>query len=250
MKSTDRGRTWTSIAGDLPARSGAWAIVQDHVDADLLFVGLEFGVYVTVDGGGHWVQLAGGIPTIQARDLAIHQREGDLVVGTFGRGAYILDDYTALRDITPAGAYRARTPVPTARRISVQRAETGRSSVGRCRDTQSAVRRFVHLQPRTTGSVPVRSSCWRSPTRAAKQLRRLEMAPTPGLHRVAWDLRGETPPAAQAGERGGRSTRTVRRTRTAGGPPASAGRYRPRSARSRETRSPRMATRSRSSSFR
>ena len=106
VKSTDRGRTWTSIAGNLPARSGAWSVVQDHINGNLLFAGLEFGVWFTVDGGQSWTQLKAGLPTIQARDLAIQRRENDLVVGTFGRGAYILDDYSALRELTPAGADR------------------------------------------------------------------------------------------------------------------------------------------------
>ena len=96
-KSADRGRTWTSIAGNLPQRSGAWSIVQDHLNGDLMFAGMEFGVWFTVDGGAKWTQLKGGIPTTQARDLQIQRRESDLVVGTFGRGAYILDDYSALR---------------------------------------------------------------------------------------------------------------------------------------------------------
>src|SRR5262245_9889190 len=100
-KSVDRGRTWTSITGDLPQRSGAWSIVQDHVNGNLVFVGMEFGVWFTVDGGAHWVQLKGGMPTTQARDVAIQRRDNDLIVGTFGRGVYILDDYTALRDLTP-----------------------------------------------------------------------------------------------------------------------------------------------------
>lgn len=65
VKSADPGRTWTSIAGDLPERSGAWSIVQDHLNANLLFAGLEFGVWFTVDRGSHWVQLKGGIPTTQ-----------------------------------------------------------------------------------------------------------------------------------------------------------------------------------------
>ena len=58
---------------------------------------MEFGVWATVDGGGRWMQLKGGMPTTQARDLRFSGARGDLVVGTFGRGAYILDDYTALR---------------------------------------------------------------------------------------------------------------------------------------------------------
>lgn len=99
LRSTNRGRSWKSIAGDLPDRHLVWRLVQDHVQPDLLFLGTEFGVFFTVDGGGKWVKLAGGVPTISFRDLAIHRRENDLIGGTFGRGIYILDDYTALRYI-------------------------------------------------------------------------------------------------------------------------------------------------------
>jgi hypothetical protein len=101
MVSGDRGETWTDITRNLPERSGTWSIVQDHLDEDLLFVGTEFGVYFSVDGGSHWTELRGGIPRIQARDLHIQRQWTDLVVGTFGRGAYILDDYAALRDVSP-----------------------------------------------------------------------------------------------------------------------------------------------------
>jgi photosystem II stability/assembly factor-like uncharacterized protein len=97
--STDRGRTWRSITGNLPDRHVAWTIIDDHGSDGLLFVGTEFGLFVTLDGGGDWVKLEGGLPTIQIRDLKIQRRENDLVVGTFGRGIYILDDYTPLRHI-------------------------------------------------------------------------------------------------------------------------------------------------------
>jgi photosystem II stability/assembly factor-like uncharacterized protein len=99
LKSTDLGRSWTSLTGDLPARGSAWVIAEDHVDPNLLFLGTEFGLYVTTDGGKKWVRLKGGLPTIQVRDLAIQKRENDLVVATFGRGFYILDDYSALRAV-------------------------------------------------------------------------------------------------------------------------------------------------------
>jgi len=102
LRSADRGRSWTSVAGDLPARGSVYCLVEDHVDPDLLFAGTEFGVYFTVDGGEHWIRLQGGIPTIQVRDLAIQQREDDLVVATFGRGFYILDDYSPLRKLSSA----------------------------------------------------------------------------------------------------------------------------------------------------
>lgn len=101
-KSTDRGRTWTSIAGDLPERGTVYAVAEDPVDPSLLFAGTEFGVFFSLDGGGKWVQLEGGMPTIAVRDLEIQTREMDLVVGTFGRGIYVLDDYSALRGLEAA----------------------------------------------------------------------------------------------------------------------------------------------------
>ena len=100
MKSTDRGKKWISIAGDLPDRHLVWRLVQDHVKPDLLFAATEFGIFFTVDGGREWVQLAGGLPTISFRDLAIQRRDNDLVGASFGRGFYVLDDYTPLREIS------------------------------------------------------------------------------------------------------------------------------------------------------
>ena len=97
MKTRDRGRSWKLINGNLPGRGSAHTIVEDHVDPDLLFVGTEFGLFFTQDGGTNWTPLKSGFPTIAVRDIEIQKRENDLVVGTFGRGIYILDDYSALR---------------------------------------------------------------------------------------------------------------------------------------------------------
>jgi len=101
IKTTDRGETWTSIAGDLPDRHLVWRLVQDHVNPDLLFAATEFGVFFTIDGGDEWVQLEGGAPTIAFRDITIQRSHNDLVAGSFGRGIFILDDYTPLRELTP-----------------------------------------------------------------------------------------------------------------------------------------------------
>ena len=99
FKSDDRGRTWTSITGDLPQRTLIWAVAQDHVKKDLLFAGTEFGIYTTVDGGKRWTKLGGGVPTISFRDIEVQERESDLVGASFGRGFFILDDYSPLRNI-------------------------------------------------------------------------------------------------------------------------------------------------------
>jgi photosystem II stability/assembly factor-like uncharacterized protein len=102
LRSADRGKSWTSIAADLPARGSTWTIAEDTVERELLFVGTEFGLFFSRDGGKKWLQLKGGLPTIAVRDLAIQKRESDLVVATFGRGFYVLDDLTPLRVATPA----------------------------------------------------------------------------------------------------------------------------------------------------
>jgi photosystem II stability/assembly factor-like uncharacterized protein len=101
FKSTDAGRTWSSIKSNLPPNGPVWAIAEDHVNPNLLFVGNEFGLYFSIDGGQKWIQLRSGLPTIQVRDLNIQRRENDLVLGTFGRGIYILDNYTPLRLLKP-----------------------------------------------------------------------------------------------------------------------------------------------------
>ncbi len=99
FKSIDRGSTWISISSNLPERGSVYAIEEDHQDPNLLFVGAEFGCFFTTDGGQEWKQLKGGLPTIAVRDIAIQERENDLVLGTFGRGFYVLDDYAPLRNI-------------------------------------------------------------------------------------------------------------------------------------------------------
>ncbi|HXM70045.1 MAG TPA: glycosyl hydrolase, partial [Thermoanaerobaculia bacterium] len=98
-KSADRGATWTSIAGNLPARGTVYGFAEDHADPSLLFAGTEFGVWFTLDGGKKWIRLTGDMPTIAVRDIAIQRRESDLVLATYGRGFYILDDYSPLRMI-------------------------------------------------------------------------------------------------------------------------------------------------------
>lgn len=100
LKSTDRGKNWTSIAGNLPERGSVYSVIQDYEKPDLLFAGTEFGCYFTVDGGKKWIQLNGGLPLTAVKDLVIQKREGDLVLATFGRGFYILDDITPLRRFT------------------------------------------------------------------------------------------------------------------------------------------------------
>ncbi len=100
LKSNDKGKTWISIVSDLPDNEVVHTITQDPVKESLLFTGTEMGFYFSVDGGKHWVKLGSGLPDIAVRDIVIQEREKDLVIATFGRGFYIVDDYSPLRDIT------------------------------------------------------------------------------------------------------------------------------------------------------
>jgi photosystem II stability/assembly factor-like uncharacterized protein len=99
LVSRNRGRSWESLAKTLPDRHLVWRLVQDHVEQGLMFIGTEFGVFVTRDAGRHWDRLADGMPTIPIRDIQIQRRENDVVAASFGRGFFVLDDYTALRQL-------------------------------------------------------------------------------------------------------------------------------------------------------
>jgi len=206
FKSADRGHTWTSITGDLPERSGAWSIVQDSVNPNLLFVGIEHGLYATVDGGQHWVKMS-GVPTAQVRDVTIQKREGDLVAGTFGRGVFILDDYSALRDLTPQTLAEKARLYPLRDAYQFNELNQMEASWG---NTASANPPYGALLTYSIGegggdqklALNIADS-------EGKQIRRLELCggeeTRPGLHRIAWDLRPDTPnaPSRCAAGRGG-----------------------------------------------
>jgi hypothetical protein len=115
LRSVDRGATWSSIRGDLPDNELVWRIVQDHVKPGLLFAGTEFGIYFSPNSGTTWVKLTGGVPTISFRDLAIQKRENDLIGASFGRGFFVLDDYSALRSVSAEQLAEEATLFPTRR---------------------------------------------------------------------------------------------------------------------------------------
>ena len=95
----DMGNTWTPISSNLPNRGSVYAIEEDHEDPGLIFCGTEFGVFFSPNNGKNWKELSMGLPTIAVRDIAIQREMNDLVLGTFGRGFYVLDDYTMLRSV-------------------------------------------------------------------------------------------------------------------------------------------------------
>ncbi|HVL66233.1 MAG TPA: hypothetical protein VM364_03100 [Vicinamibacterales bacterium] len=205
VKSTDRGKTWRNITSNLPEKHPVWTILQDHVNGNLLFVGTEFGLFTSVDGGGRWVKLSGGMPSIQVRDIAFQKRETDLVLATFGRGFYILDDYSALREISAeALAEQARLfPLRDAYLFNpIGMAPAGSAGIG----TLSGNTTFPNPPYGATFTYhvgqPLADDAKLVLTISNAQgqpFRRMEIDKAPGLRRVTWNLRGDPPPQAEAG---------------------------------------------------
>lgn len=231
---TDRGRTWRSIAGDLPKGTILWSFQQDHVRSDLLFLGTEFGIYWTPNAGRNWHKLSGGVPTIAFRDLKIHRRDNDLVGATFGRGFYVLDDLSPLRAMA-AGALASEGTVLPVRDAwwfipSAVSQAPGRPTAGSddftspnpphgalltywIREVPTTVREARLNAERSLreggrdipfpGYDQLRAEAQESGPRVFLQVsdatgrpvRRIEGRAAAGLHRINWDMRGPVPGA-------------------------------------------------------
>jgi photosystem II stability/assembly factor-like uncharacterized protein len=209
VKSVDKGRTWSNISGNLPERHDVWSVIQDHVNGNLLFAGTEFGLFTSVDGGSSWVQLKGGMPTIQVRDMAVQKRETDLVLGTFGRGFYVLDDYSPLREISAATlAEDARLfPLRDAYLFTpIGLAPAGTAGIGAMAGNWTtpnppfgAVLTYNVKQPLAADAKLVLTIA----DDTGRHVRRLEIDKNVGLRRVAWNLRSDPPvPTTNVPQRG------------------------------------------------
>ncbi len=245
LQSADRGRHWTSVAGNLPDRHPVWCIVEDSVNEQLLFVGTEYGLFVTTDGGQHWAQLCGGVPTIAFRDLEIQTRETDLVCATFGRGFYVLDDYTPLRHLTSEALARPAALFPLRHAYLYHELGYARAAFGNYATPNPpfGATFTCHLHNDPTDRVVLTIT-----DADGNQVRQLDGPTSAGLHRVTWDLRGEADnspearrayeeememseeeeaEAAQAQASGGepRRPRQARSRRRRSGPPVEPGRY-------------------------
>jgi photosystem II stability/assembly factor-like uncharacterized protein len=204
VRSSDRGRTWTNITGNLPAKHSTWTIAQDHVNGDLLFVGTEFGLFVSVSGGGTWTQVKSGLPVVQVRDLTLHKRESDVVMATFGRGFYVLDDYSALRELTPASLTEPARLYPLRHAYNYQPggvAPAGAAGVlaisGNYATPNPPVGAWItyHVrEPLPAGTKLVLTIS----DKDGKQVRRCELDQAVGLRRFAWNLNGDPVPPDSA----------------------------------------------------
>jgi hypothetical protein len=197
----------------LPDKHDVWAVAQDHVNGSLLFAGTEFGLFTSVDGGQHWVQLKGGLPVAQVRDLALQRRENDLVVATFGRGFYVLDDYTPLREMSPQALAEdahlfALRDAYLFNPIGGQQ-PAGAAGLGPMAGNWTApnppfgaVFTFNLRQDPPGDSKLVMTIT----DEGGKQVRRFDVEKGVGLRRIAWNLRADPPPppsrAGGAGEAG------------------------------------------------
>jgi photosystem II stability/assembly factor-like uncharacterized protein len=197
LKSTDRGRTFTSIVGNLPTRQNAWAINQDHVNPDLLFLGTEFALFFSPDGGQRWVQLKGGLPTAQIRDLDIQKRENDLVLGTFGRSFYVLDDYSALREVTAAALSEEARLFPLRHAYQFSTLTQYRASGDDWAADNPPYGAIFTYHVRQDLPADTRLVITITDPQD-RQVRRLTLDSKAGLRRIAWNLTAD-PPAAAAG---------------------------------------------------
>jgi photosystem II stability/assembly factor-like uncharacterized protein len=201
LKSGDLGKTWTAVAGDLPERDPIWTVVQDHVNPNLLFIGTEFGLSFTTDGGRHWAALKGGMPTITIRDLEIQKRENDLVAASFGRGFFVFDDYAPLRQIGPDTLAANAVLFAPGRKSKVYE-ENGLyraqgDNVASPNPPIGPLLTYYLREDQREGKVVLTIT-----DAAGKQVRQLDADAKAGIHRTPWDLR-ETAPPPPAGGRGG-----------------------------------------------
>jgi hypothetical protein len=215
IKSTDYGATWTDLSTDLPDFGPVRVIVEHPRNPDLLFVGTESSVFASFTGGATWLPLGNNLPTVPVHDMVIHPRENDLVLGTHGRGFWVLDDITILEELTPeassSGLYLANPR--TARQLSFF--NRGRSSLGHSRyaapNPPNGAIITYWVGPDASVSEQEGSE---KPTleieildEAGQVLRHLEPpdgADRPGIHRLAWDMRH--PPALLPNLEGGVDT--------------------------------------------
>jgi hypothetical protein len=199
----DFGRTWVSISGNLPAYGSLQTIAEDAKNPDLLFIGSEFGLYVSLNRGQSWQKFMNNYPTVRTDDIRIHPRDGDLIVGSHGRSIWIADDITALQQLTPAvrnaDAYLfdIRPAVAYLNDRKAGQQVTGQM-VYQGENAQRGSAISYYLKSGGTGTVRIQIS-----DVSGRVIRDLEGPATQGINRVQWNLAPNAAAGAQGGRGGG-----------------------------------------------
>jgi hypothetical protein len=215
FKTTDYGKTWTPLvsAQDIKGVRGyAHVIKEDVVKPDLLFLGTEFGLWVSIDGGKNWAQFKGNhFPAVAVRDLAVQPRENDLALATHGRGIWIIDDITPLRTLTPdllaqEVAFVSARPVQQRIEGSGGWANGDAVFVGD-NPPDAAVINYYQRERHLFGKLKLEVL-----DSSGRVIDELPASKRPGLNRVTWTMREKpprVPPAAQIAFAGTRGPRLV-----------------------------------------
>jgi len=193
LKSTDYGRTWASISGDLPVEASVQVVREHHRERNLLFAGTEYGAYFTVDGGTHWTRLGSGIPTVPVHDLAIQERENDLVVGSHGRGIFIIDDLTPLEQLARAKSATVAHlfPVQDANLLLPDGSHSsGMGSSGFTGQNPAAGASITYVVNNIASDATAKLEVVDG---AGTVVRQLPFTREPGLYRQVWDMRAGAP---------------------------------------------------------
>ncbi len=231
FRTDDCGDSWRSLASNLPSNGPVRVVREDIVSENLLFCGTEFGVFASLDGGSHWTRFMSGLPTVQIADMVVHPRDGELVVGTHGRSAWVVD-IAPLRELTnnllahdfhlfktkpvPAFQYRVHSDDQFLgeKRFIADNPEYGAAITYYLKDDyrparpeesgDQAGRRGGRGAGRGGGSSRDAQLELTILDAAGKTVRKLQAPANKGLHRYFWDLRGEGPKTGNTGRRGGR----------------------------------------------
>jgi len=196
FKTTDYGKTWTSIANDLPDGQPVYVIREDLKNKNLLFVGTEFGVFFSINGGKNWTDLKLNAPTMAFHDLLIHPRDNDLIAATHGRGIWILDDISALQraddSVLPGDAFLFENNRPATRWLRIARGGYGRGNLFfRGENPPTGALIHYYLKDKPAGPVTIEIT---DVTGQNKKTFTIESG-KPGINRLVWDFRFDPAPA-------------------------------------------------------
>ncbi len=186
--SVDFGASWSSVAGHLPSERVVKAVHEDPRNPDLLYVGTEFGFFLSFDGGQHWVPLRNNLPTVPVNDFVVHPRDNDLVLATHGRGLWILDNVAALQELTPevlaSEAHLFSIEAAQMIRYSNPKAHQGDMVFRGQNPPAGAIIDYYLRSDALEPAVTVHDA-------AGRLVRRLAATARRGVNRVVWDLRHE-----------------------------------------------------------